>query len=107
MTRQQLIDTFNQLLADFHDVWIYAVRCTGLVLPDSAFGTGDVATLVYGYDMPIQITDMEVTEEGIRATLSFARTPTPTFVPWEAVREIYADRERTRAGTKKPGLRLV
>jgi stringent starvation protein B len=41
--------------------------------------------LQYGRDMPIPIPDLEVTDEGVFATLSFQRTPHRTFVPWEAV----------------------
>lgn len=39
----------------------------------------------YGRNMPIPISDLEVTEEGISATLSFSRVPHRTYVPWTAV----------------------
>lgn len=108
MTRQQLVDTFNQLLADFRTIKILIVRATGLEIPDFVFGDRDSVVLEYGYDMPTPIMDMDVTEDGIRATLSFARTPTPTFVPWESVRELATFGERVRQlPPKKPGLRLV
>jgi hypothetical protein len=35
--------------------------------------------------MPIPITDLEVTDAGVSATLSFARIPHRTYVPWSAV----------------------
>jgi stringent starvation protein B len=41
--------------------------------------------LQYGHDLPIPIPDLEVDEEGVRATLSFSKTPQRTFVPWDAV----------------------
>lgn len=41
--------------------------------------------LQYGRDMPVPIADLDVSEAGIRATLSFARTPHDTLVPWSAV----------------------
>lgn len=41
--------------------------------------------LDYGYRLVPAIPDLLVDETGIRATLSFSRRPTPTFVPWEAV----------------------
>ncbi len=41
--------------------------------------------LQYGRDMPLPIPDLEVSEAGVRATLSFARTPQATMVPWSAI----------------------
>jgi len=41
--------------------------------------------LQYGRNMPIPITDLEVTEAGISATLSFSRVSHRTYVPWHAV----------------------
>jgi stringent starvation protein B len=35
--------------------------------------------------MPIPITDLEVTEAGVTATLSFSRVSHRTYVPWHAV----------------------
>jgi len=46
---------------------------------------GQTAAFEYGLDLPIQIPDLLVDENGIRATLSFDRVPCGTFVPWEAV----------------------
>ena len=41
--------------------------------------------LQYGYDLAISIPDLEVDEHGVRATLSFSRTPHMTVIPWTAV----------------------
>lgn len=35
--------------------------------------------------MPIPISDLEVTDAGVSATLSFSRIPHRTYVPWAAV----------------------
>jgi hypothetical protein len=35
--------------------------------------------------MPIPITDLEVTEAGVSATLSFSRVSHRTYIPWHAV----------------------
>jgi stringent starvation protein B len=35
--------------------------------------------------MPIAIADLEVTDAGVSATLSFSRIPHRTYVPWSAV----------------------
>jgi stringent starvation protein B len=47
--------------------------------------------LQYGIDLPIPITDLVVDDSGVRATLSFSRTPHQTFVPWPAVYVIATD----------------
>ncbi|MCG5053641.1 MAG: hypothetical protein KA712_11825 [Myxococcales bacterium] len=41
--------------------------------------------LQYGLNMPVPVEDLEVTEGGIKATLSFSRQPYTTMVPWTAV----------------------
>jgi stringent starvation protein B len=41
--------------------------------------------LQYGRNMPIPIADLEVTDAGVSATLSFSRIPHRTYVPWSAV----------------------
>lgn len=70
--------------------------------------------LEYGYNMPTHIPDLELSDEGIGATLSFNRSSFATFVPWAAVGgamqqgrlqvvwEMLEDDE-----TKKVGLSLV
>ncbi|HEY4184339.1 MAG TPA: hypothetical protein VGP07_04685 [Polyangia bacterium] len=41
--------------------------------------------LQYGHDLPIPIPDLQIDEHGVSATLSFARNPWSTIVPWSAV----------------------
>jgi len=41
--------------------------------------------LQYGHDLPIPIPDLQVDEHGVSATLSFARVPWSTVIPWSAV----------------------
>jgi stringent starvation protein B len=59
-------------------------RCAGVVVP-APFTSQAHLVLQYGRNMPIPITDLEVTEEGVSATLSFSRVPHRTYVPWSAV----------------------
>ena len=59
-------------------------RRPGVKLPDRLLGDGHVR-LDYGYGLTPPIPDLEIGEEGIRATLSFNRVPFDTFVPWTAV----------------------
>lgn len=59
-------------------------RRPGVSVPPS-FSTEPHLVLQYGRNMPIPIPDLEVTDDGISATLSFARTPHRTHVPWSAV----------------------
>jgi hypothetical protein len=47
--------------------------------------------LQYGHDLPISIPDLEIDDYGVRATLSFARTPQLTVVPWSAVYVVACD----------------
>lgn len=48
-------------------------------------GVGETTTFEYGLNLPVPIDDLEITGEGVKATLSFSRSPHPTFVPWAAV----------------------
>jgi stringent starvation protein B len=41
--------------------------------------------LQYGYDLPIPISDLEIDDDGVRATLSFSKNPQRTVIPWSAV----------------------
>jgi hypothetical protein len=59
-------------------------RRPGTVLP-GALTALPIVVLTYGPALPIPIRDFSLEEGGIRATLSFDRVPTPTFVPWDAV----------------------
>jgi stringent starvation protein B len=59
-------------------------RRPGVVVPE-AFRQEAHLMLQYGYDLAISIPDLEVDEQGVRATLSFSRTPHLTVIPWTAV----------------------
>jgi hypothetical protein len=47
--------------------------------------------LQVGLDMPVQIPDLRVDDDGIYGTLSFNRTPFTCFVPWDAVFALVGD----------------
>jgi stringent starvation protein B len=59
-------------------------RRPGVVVP-TPFSSQAHLILQYGRNMPLPIPDLEVTPAGISATLSFARVPHRTYVPWSAV----------------------
>lgn len=59
-------------------------RRLGVAVPP-AFATEPHLVLQYGRNMPIPIPDLEVTDEGVSATLSFSREPHKTHVPWSSV----------------------
>jgi stringent starvation protein B len=59
-------------------------RHPGVVVP-AMFASQAHLVLQYGRNMPIPIADLEVTEAGVSATLSFSRVPHRTYVPWSAV----------------------
>jgi stringent starvation protein B len=59
-------------------------RSPGVVVP-APFSSQAHLVLQYGRNMPIPITDLEVTEAGVTATLSFSRVSHRTYVPWHAV----------------------
>jgi len=59
-------------------------RRSGVQVPQ-AFATEPHLVLQYGRNMPIPIPDLEVTEDGVSATLSFSRAPHRTHVPWASV----------------------
>ena len=55
----------------------------GVLLPDDVRASQVV--LMYELEPVVPIPDLQVDDTGIRATLSFSRTPYETFVPWTAV----------------------
>lgn len=65
-------------------------RHAGVLVPD-AFRNEAHLILQYGHDLPIAIPDLEVDEDGVRATLSFSRTAHLTFIPWSAVYAVTGD----------------
>ena len=76
-------DAFLALLAEGCLLHLDARR-DGVVVPDHLKGEAHLV-LQYGNDLPIPIPDLQIDENGVSATLSFARTPWPTVVPWSAV----------------------
>jgi hypothetical protein len=55
----------------------------GVLLPDDVRAAQVV--LMYELDAVVPIPDLVADDAGIRATLSFSRTPYETFIPWSAV----------------------
>jgi stringent starvation protein B len=59
-------------------------RRAGVIVPQT-FANEPHLVLQYGRNMPIPIPDLDVTDEGVSATLSFSRAPHRTHVPWSSV----------------------
>jgi stringent starvation protein B len=59
-------------------------RRAGVSVPPT-FASEPHLVLQYGRNMPIPIPDLEITDEGVSATLSFSRAPHRTTVPWSSV----------------------
>ena len=93
-------EAFEQTLASCYEVAVFVLD-VGADLPASVWRTDPriqvrFCTLRYGLDMAKPIPDLKITDEGIRATLSFACEPVKTFVPWDAVAGIQGDGERPK-----------
>lgn len=73
-------------------------RVAGVELPE--WLRGPSVTLQIGYDMPRPIPDLTIDEHGVRATLSFQRTPFRCVIPWRA---IYAIADLDGKGALFPG----
>jgi stringent starvation protein B len=74
-------------LAFLREGWVSLhldARRPGVEVPET-FAAEPHLVLQYGRNMPIPIPDLDVTEQGVSATLSFSRTPYRTQVPWSAV----------------------
>lgn len=65
-------------------------RRPGVIVPANLRAEAHLV-LQYGHDLPIPIPDLEVDEYGVRATLSFQKTPHLTVVPWSAVYVVACD----------------
>jgi hypothetical protein len=97
-------EAFERALSDFYEVAILVVCTPAVDVPSDTWRLREPADLTpfpavvlrYGLDMPKPIPDLEITDEGIRATLSFSNAPIKTFVPWDAVAEIHGDGERPK-----------
>ncbi len=69
------------------DAWVFVIldpRRDGVDLPRH-LRTEPQLVLQYGYNMPMPIADLVIDDDGIKATLSFQRTPHATVIPWSAV----------------------
>jgi stringent starvation protein B len=77
-------EAFLALLAEGWTSLHLDARREGVIVPAHLKSESHLV-LQYGHDLPIPIVDLEVNEHGVSATLSFARSPSPTVVPWSAV----------------------
>jgi hypothetical protein len=68
------------------NIFVVILTVPGLDLPPAHHFDGTV--LEYGYSLAKPLPDLEVTDAGISATLSFGGQSTKTFVPWAAVVKI-------------------
>ncbi|HVR60723.1 MAG TPA: ClpXP protease specificity-enhancing factor SspB [Polyangia bacterium] len=83
-------DAFLALLREGWTSLHLDARRPGVVVPSHLRTEGHLV-LQYGHDLPIPIPDLEIDEYGVRATLSFAKTPHRTVVPWSAVYVVACD----------------
>jgi stringent starvation protein B len=77
-------DAFLALLAEGWTSLHLDARREGVVVPAHLKNEAHLV-LQYGHDLPIPIPDLQIDEHGVSATLSFARNPWSTVVPWSAV----------------------
>jgi hypothetical protein len=77
-------EAFLALLAEGWTSLHLDARRAGVIVPAHLKGEPHLV-LQYGHDLPIPIPDLQVNEQGVSATLSFARTPSTTVIPWSAV----------------------
>jgi hypothetical protein len=103
---------FEDLLSHEPVVRVVLINHSRLEVPEGVRPKAmDTVTLEYGLNLPVPIDDLEITDSGIRATLSFSRTSAPTFVPWEAVVDIGLSPRETTATSdslkNRPKLSLV
>lgn len=86
-------EVFQQIIRK-HNVFVHLrPDAHGVRLPERLQKKTEL-TLEYGLDMHIQIPDLEVSDLGVSATLSFSRVPQLTFVPWSAVYAIVGEDQR-------------
>jgi hypothetical protein len=97
--KPNLKEIFERSLADYYSVNLAVFYTPEVVLPEFLRtpewkAKADIVRLEYGLDMPVPITDMVVTDDGVAATLSFSRVPCSTYVPWKAVMGLAAEGKR-------------
>jgi stringent starvation protein B len=83
-------DAFLALLREGWTSLHLDARRPGVIVPAHLRNEAHLV-LQYGHDLPIAIPDLEVDDYGVRATLSFSRTPQLTVVPWSAVYVVACD----------------
>jgi stringent starvation protein B len=83
-------DAFLALLREGWTSLHLDARRPGVIVP-THLRTEAHLVLQYGHDLPIPIADLEVDAYGVRATLSFSRSPQLTVVPWSAVYVVACD----------------
>jgi stringent starvation protein B len=83
-------EVFLALLRDSWTSLHLDARRPGVIVPEH-LKSEPYLVLQYGYDLPIPISDLEVDEHGVRATLSFSKHPQRTVVPWSAVYVVTCD----------------
>lgn len=76
---------FRDLLSRGLTEVLLANTVRGVVLPDDVRAAGEVTCLQYGYGLPRPIRDLDITDIGIGATLSFGGVDSRTWIPWSAV----------------------
>ena len=89
-TPAELKEAFEAGLAEYYVVGLYFRFHDRVVIPQVLqtqewLSGRELIQFEYGLDMPVPIDDLQVTEDGVSATLSFNRVSCHTFVPWEAV----------------------
>jgi hypothetical protein len=98
---------FEHLLCHGGVLVMVEVAAAGVVLPPHLHDKPRVV-LQYELEPVVPIPDLDVTVEGIRATLSFSREPFATFVPWAAVIVMAPMRPaQLEEKPKRPKLRAV
>jgi stringent starvation protein B len=83
-------DAFLALLREGWTSLHLDARRPGVIVPAHLRGEAHLV-LQYGHDLPISIPDLEIDDYGVRATLSFQRTPHLTVVPWSAIYVVACD----------------
>lgn len=102
MNRQLLKTLFEALIASEDSVKVQIdPRVHGVELPKDLLDRTSttrprypdphkVLLLEYGMGLHLPTNDLDVSERGLEATLSFSRVNHPTFVPWGAVSAVRA-----------------
>lgn len=67
--------------------WVYLhldPRIEGVLVPDHLRSQPSLI-LQIGYDMPVPVSDLDLSEQTLRATLSFSHMPFCCSLPWKAI----------------------